>query len=655
MKERYLTKSRFKLAMECPTKLYYTGKKEYVDTKLEDPFLRALAEGGFQVGELAKRYFPKGHEIESLDYQESLDETNSYLKQNKVILYEAAIQYNNFFIRSDILIKEGNDIKIIEVKAKSIDLTKDTFIGKRGGVLSEWKPYLYDIAFQKYVANKAFPNYNISAYLMLVDKNSLCPVDGLNQKFKIARKKDGRKYVIISSDLTEKDLSVPILVEVNIDEECELIYTDTYEIDNNNFNFDDLVNFLSKEYFNDRSIKPRITKACKTCEFVASELELEQGFKSGLKECFKAVLDWNDSDFDDDTIFDIWDFRTIDKFINQGLIKLNSINKNHISPDSDGKPGLSRTKRQWIQIEKSQNNNSPYWIDKENLKNEMENWIFPFHFIDFETIMPAIPFNKNRCPYEGIAFQFSHHIVYDDGRVEHKGQYLNIEPGVFPNYEFIKKLKEELENDDGTIFRYASHENTYLNFIYAQLENDKIENRKELCEFIRTITEYKVSKNKIVGPRNMVDMLRLVKRYYYDSAMKGSNSIKAVLPAILNSSKFLQDKYSKPIYGTDRGIPSLNFKDWTWIKHENNEIIDPYKLLPKMFKDLSEKDLAILGYGNELNDGGAAMTAYARLQFEDMPDYERSEIQNALLKYCELDTLAMVMVYEGWKDMISFE
>ena len=641
--------------MECPTKLYYTGKKEYVDTKLEDPFLKALAEGGFQVGELAKRYFPKGHEIKSLDYQESLDETNSYLKQNEVIIYEAAIRYNNFFIRSDILIKEGNDIKIIEVKAKSIDLTKDTFVGKRGGVLSEWKPYLYDIAFQKYVVSKAFPNYNISAYLMLVDKNSLCPVDRLNQKFKIARKKDGRKYVIISSDLTEKDLSVPILVGVNIDEECELIYTDTYEIDNNNFSFGDLANFFSKEYFNDRSIKPRITKACKTCEFVASELELELGFKSGFKECFEAALGWDDSDFDDATVFDIWDFRTIDKFINQGLIKLNSINKNHISPGSDGKPGLSRTKRQWMQIEKSQNNNSLYWIDKENLKNEMGNWKFPFHFIDFETIMPAIPFNKNRCPYEGIAFQFSHHIVYDDGRVEHKGQYLNIEPGVFPNYEFIRKLKEELENDDGTIFRYASHENTYLNFIYAQLENGKIENREELCEFIRTITEYKVSKNKVVGHRNMVDMLRLVKRYYYDPVMKGSNSIKAVLPAILNSSKFLQDKYSKPIYGTDRGIPSLNFKDWTWIKHENNEIIDPYKLLPKMFKDLSEKDLAILGYGNELNDGGAAMTAYARLQFEDMPDYERSEIQNALLKYCELDTLAMVMVYEGWKDMIGFE
>ncbi|GAB6153615.1 hypothetical protein JCM17380_23650 [Desulfosporosinus burensis] len=50
--------------------------------------------------------------------------------------------------------------------------------------------------------------------------------------------------------------------------------------------------------------------------------------------------------------------------------------------------------------------------------------------------------------------------------------------------------------------------------------------------------------------------------------------------------------------------------------------------------------------------GGAALTAYARMQFEEMSKYERTEIEKALLKYCELDTLAMVMIYEGWKDLI---
>ena len=55
-KPRYLTKTRFKLAVQCPTKLFYTGKKTtYRDTMQEDSFLAMLAEGGYQVGELAKK------------------------------------------------------------------------------------------------------------------------------------------------------------------------------------------------------------------------------------------------------------------------------------------------------------------------------------------------------------------------------------------------------------------------------------------------------------------------------------------------------------------------------------------------------------------------------------------------------------------------
>ena len=48
-KPRYLTKSRFKMALECPTKLFYTAKKNYANQKMDDPFLLALADGGFQM------------------------------------------------------------------------------------------------------------------------------------------------------------------------------------------------------------------------------------------------------------------------------------------------------------------------------------------------------------------------------------------------------------------------------------------------------------------------------------------------------------------------------------------------------------------------------------------------------------------------------
>ena len=117
----FLTKSKFKLATECPTKLFYTGKSEYVNNKIDNPFLEALADGGFQVGELAKYYYPNGHHVHTLDYDQALEQTNKLLEQDKVTIYEAAIKHDNLFIRVDILIKRGSFIKIIEVKAKSID------------------------------------------------------------------------------------------------------------------------------------------------------------------------------------------------------------------------------------------------------------------------------------------------------------------------------------------------------------------------------------------------------------------------------------------------------------------------------------------------------------------------------------------------------
>jgi hypothetical protein len=292
------------------------------------------------------------------------------------------------------------------------------------------------------------------------------------------------------------------------------------------------------------------------------------------------------------------------------------------------------------------------WIDQENLRREMSSWVYPLHFIDFETSIVAIPFNRGRRPYEGIAFQYSHHVVYEDGTIIHCGQYLNAEPGVFPNYDFIRNLKRELEKDQGSIFRYAHHENTYLNLIYRQLIEDPnhIPDRHQLCRFIRSITH----NNGEAGPRNMIDMCELVKRYYYHPVMKGSNSIKVVLPAILNSSEYLQEKYSQPIYGADGGIVSLNYKDWKWIEFENGMVKDPYLLLPRMFADVTDKDYELLSDDDQLRDGGAASMAYARMQFEDMSDYERSELKQALLKYCELDTFAMVLIYEAWKDFMEF-
>mgnify|MGYP002654785666 CR=1 FL=1 len=64
------------------------------------------------------------------------------------------------------------------------------------------------------------------------------------------------------------------------------------------------------------------------------------------------------------------------------------------------------------------------------MRRAMASWRFPYHFIDFETSAVAIPFHQGMRPYEQVAFQYSHHVMHEDGRVEHKGQFLLAERGV---------------------------------------------------------------------------------------------------------------------------------------------------------------------------------------------------------------------------------
>jgi hypothetical protein len=655
--KRYLTKSKFKLAIECPAKLYYIGKKEYANQSLDNSLLLALADGGYQVGELAKCYFPGGHEIKTLEYKESLAQTNELLQLDQVIIYEAAIATKNLFIRADILVKDGEHIDLYEVKAKSFNPNElNLFRNKNLSIKAKWAPYLYDVAFQKYVIKKAFPNFDVVAHLMMANKTVTCATEGLNQKFKIVKDPNKRKFVTLTKKVTKADLRKPILSAINVDEECKYIKTLRWDLDDKTMTFHKMIQFFANKYVSDEKINYPISRNCEFCEFNTTQNDKENNLLSGKEECWKEQLGWKDKDFKYPSVLDVWSLRTKTKLLQSGIVKMSKMTKSDINIKSDGKPGLSASERQWLQIEKVKNKDNSIWLDKKNLKNEINSWVYPLHFIDFETAMVAIPFNKGRKTYEGIAFQFSHHIVYRDGTVEHAGQYLNTVPGVFPNYDFIRALKKQLSKDKGTIFRYSNHENTFLNIIYNQLQSDKsdIPDRDSLCKFIRSIT-HSIGKGKEQweGKRNMVDMWEIVKRYYYDPYTNGSNSIKKVLPSILNSSDFLKEKYSKPIYGAEKGIKSLNYKDWQWLQNKKGKVNDPYKTLPKMFQDIDDKNMELLSSEDELRDGGAALTAYARLQFVEMSDYERTEIKNALLKYCELDTLAMVMIYEGWLDLLS--
>ncbi len=193
MKERFLTKSLFVRALACPRKLFYVGKPEYADNSVDDDFMESLAEGGIQVGALARCYFPGGVLVVELDKKIALARTAELLKRDRVTLFEAAIQHGDCFFRADILVKNGSCFDLIEVKAKSYDQdTADGFLLKRGdGIDKSWQPYVYDVAFQKHVFQQAFPKAIVRAHLMLADTRARTSVGGLNQRF-VLHEQNGR-------------------------------------------------------------------------------------------------------------------------------------------------------------------------------------------------------------------------------------------------------------------------------------------------------------------------------------------------------------------------------------------------------------------------------------------------------------------------------
>ncbi len=189
-KPRYLTKSRFKVARECPAILYYSTHKEYGSTKDDNDFLKALAEGGFQVGELAKFYYPGGVNIETLDYSEAEAQTMALLEQDHAIIYEGALRFGNLFVRVDVLKKTGNILQLIEVKSKSFNSQAPNFWNTKGVIDSKVRPYFEDVAFQAYVAKMLFPRWIVTPYLMMSDTTKRTTVEGLNQKFLLVKNGD---------------------------------------------------------------------------------------------------------------------------------------------------------------------------------------------------------------------------------------------------------------------------------------------------------------------------------------------------------------------------------------------------------------------------------------------------------------------------------
>jgi len=196
---------------------------------------------------------------------------------------------------------------------------------------------------------------------------------------------------------------------------------------------------------------------------------------------------------------------------------------------------------------------------------------YPRFYLDFETIQFPVPIWAGTRPYEQLPFQWSCHIETADGRLTHK-EFLDTGASA-PMRAFAESLIPTL-GAEGPVLVYSNFERTQLKALIVRFP------------------DLEIPLTRIIG--RLFDLLPVAQAAYYHPAMKGSWSIKAVLPTI---------------------APDL--------------------------------DYATLG---EVQHGAAAQAAYREIIHPATAPERRAALIQDLRAYCALDTLALVRVarkFEG--------
>ena len=172
----------------------------------------------------------------------------------------------------------------------------------------------------------------------------------------------------------------------------------------------------------------------------------------------------------------------------------------------------------------------------EGLESELHDLEYPVHFLDFETIGPAIPRYAGTRPYQTIPFQWSDHILYENGNMEHREYLCNENKD--PREEFTQTLLYALETE-GSIVIYTSYETGVLNSL--------IEHFPQYADDLQSIID------------RFKDLYAIVRKHYYHPKFYGSFSLKYVLQALV------------PAMGYDK----LSIQDGMQASIEYLRMIDP--------------------------------------------------------------------------------
>ena len=135
---------------------------------------------------------------------------------------------------------------------------------------------------------------------------------------------------------------------------------------------------------------------------------------------------------------------------------------------------------------------------------------YPRYYLDFETITFTAPIWVGTRPYQQIPFQWSCHVESHTGKLKHHEWLADGQQD--PRRAFVESLIETI-GPRGTSLAYnASFE------------------RKRLEELASAFPEYEATLLSLM--ERIVDLLGIARDYYYHPDMRGSWSIKAVLPTI---------------------------------------------------------------------------------------------------------------------------
>ena len=599
MNQVMLTKSNFKLGSECLQKLKYY-KAKYPSTKNDNEMLKFFAEGGFMVEAIA----------------------HAVMGEDPNVQFEITLEVDRFSARVDAFDLTGDRLVLTEIKAKGVESADiDQFFTKRERkVKGDWKTYMQDIAFQVMVAEMKYPHLTVIPQLCLVNNNKSSGVEAIYSKVDLIPDDGSRDFSLPRAvytgdvDVLRKD---HFLEFINV-RECVDSLIDEVKADAQR-----MLDFLDGKM---PEITPAIsTGKCKTCEYRDTGAS-----QDGFSEC------WGETPPRGNHIIDL--FRVgngdgalkaeVNVRISERKFKLADLPE-HILDGGKSYEAPRRHQHAAVQTGRE--------VVNSQLGDVLGAVTYPLIFMDFEASRIPVPYHAGMKPYELVAFQFSCHVIEspDSTDLLHH-EWLNLKD-VYPNEEFLTKLREAV-GDTGTILVWSHYEASLLKNVREQLRERGVLS-DEMEKWLHGVLGRKDESGTEI-PSRILDLLKKSEAHYYHPDMKGSHSIKKVLDAVWSgASELWTHPWFKDYYATD----------------ENGRAVDPYKTLvsPDNFEylgdsvDLEDED----DFEPGVTDGVGAMRAYQDMLFglnRDNPAI-RDSMRDSLLRYCELDTAAMVMIWQYWK------